>query len=645
AGAARRELLAVALILLAAAALRVVYLIQYKENVPFYGFPVVDSRYYDIWAQRIAAGQGSGDKPFYMAPLYPYVLALIYKIAGHRLAVVYILQHILGLASLAAVYALARRSFGHAAGIVAMALMTVYAPLVFLESKLLTETLAVFLNLISLVLLLRALDRPAPLRFGFAGLTLGLSAVCRPNALLTAALLLAWLLFLWHKSGELRRSVAAHMTPLILGIALAVLPVTVRNYVASGDGVLLTTNGGMVLAQGNHASANGIFSALPGFSGSIAEQQADEIRRASEALGRPVKASEASRYWARQAVGWAVSHPADYALLTAKKLLWALHNREARCNYNIYLERSMVPALELFFLPFSALIGLAAAGIVFAFAGRAPAGPANRIGVWAVLLYMLSCLATLLVFSVSSRFRVPAVPALAVFAGFGAVRLVGCIRDDSPMDLVVPLSCGIAVMLVSLVPYPIPALSAASYGNLGFSYVNAGKADEAVVQLEKALQSNPRQVFALVNMGRALALQKRFGEAEQCYRRALHEDPGNREAHYYLGYALASQNRLDEAVQQYKEAVRLDPHYADAYFNLGVIYDSWQRYDDAIASYRTAVKINPAYADAHHNLAVDLYETERYAEAWKHVRLCREHGGTPHPGFVRALSEEMPEVK
>ncbi len=85
---------------------------------------------------------------------------------------------------------------------------------------------------------------------GAGGLVLGYSALCRPQALLVVpfALLLA---IRWNRPGRLGASVA-----LLAGLALAIAPWTLRNYLVHGGRfVLIATNGGPVFYSGN--SMNG----------------------------------------------------------------------------------------------------------------------------------------------------------------------------------------------------------------------------------------------------------------------------------------------------------------------------------------------------------------------------------------------------
>ncbi len=47
------------------------------RKLPLFDALIIDSRSYDLWGQRIAAGDWLGrDRAFYMDPLYPYALAI-----------------------------------------------------------------------------------------------------------------------------------------------------------------------------------------------------------------------------------------------------------------------------------------------------------------------------------------------------------------------------------------------------------------------------------------------------------------------------------------------------------------------------------------------------------------------------------------
>src|SRR3989442_15363182 len=95
--------------------LRIVHIWQMR-NAPFFTLLMGDARSYDEWAQRIAGGDWIGRDVFYQAPLYPYFLGAMYRIAGRSLMVVRIAQAVLGSSSCVRVGAAAQRLFSAPAG-------------------------------------------------------------------------------------------------------------------------------------------------------------------------------------------------------------------------------------------------------------------------------------------------------------------------------------------------------------------------------------------------------------------------------------------------------------------------------------------------------------------------------------------------
>src|SRR5213594_5250843 len=107
--------------------LRIIHIRQMR-NAPFFTLLMGDAHGYDEWAQRIAGGDWIGRDVFYQAPLYPYFLAFIYRIAGHSTILVRIVQAVIGSCSCVLVAAAARRLFSMPAGVLAGLMLAIYAP-------------------------------------------------------------------------------------------------------------------------------------------------------------------------------------------------------------------------------------------------------------------------------------------------------------------------------------------------------------------------------------------------------------------------------------------------------------------------------------------------------------------------------------
>src|SRR5262249_35284188 len=66
---------------------------------PFFALLMGDAASYEAWARQVAAGDWLGRDVFYQAPLYPYVLGVVYGAAGRDFTTVRLLQAIAGAAA------------------------------------------------------------------------------------------------------------------------------------------------------------------------------------------------------------------------------------------------------------------------------------------------------------------------------------------------------------------------------------------------------------------------------------------------------------------------------------------------------------------------------------------------------------------
>ena len=125
---------------------------------PFFSALLGDARGYDEWAQRLAAGNWFGGDVFYQAPLYPYFLGVIYKIVGHSLLAVRVVQALVGAASCALLGMAGHRLFSRRVGIVAGGALAIYAPAIFFDALIQKSVLDTFFLTLVLWLVSRLID-------------------------------------------------------------------------------------------------------------------------------------------------------------------------------------------------------------------------------------------------------------------------------------------------------------------------------------------------------------------------------------------------------------------------------------------------------------------------------------------------------
>ena len=98
---------------------------------------------------------------------------------------------------------------------------------------------------------------------------------------------------------------------------------------------------------------------------------------------------------------------------------------------------------------------------------------------------------------------------------------------------------------------------------LGIALYNAGRADEAIPLLEKAIRLNPfAHTWYFLQLGQAYSLSGRYDEATAAYQKALQLSPNNLFAHLGLTATYSQMGRDKEASVHAKEVLRISPDFS-----------------------------------------------------------------------------------
>ncbi len=183
-----------------------------------------------------------------------------------------------------------------------------------------------------------------------------------------------------------------------------------------------------------------------------------------------------------------------------------------------------------------------------------------------------------------------------------------------------------------LVSIQMKALEHLNHGMLGVQLARQGKLDEALVELEKAIELQPDYWQGHVNAAVVLIDQGKLDQAMARLKRVLQANPNRAHAYGSVGVALSRQGMLDEAIQHFKKAVELDPGYADAHANLAKILQKQGHLEEATAHFFYAMNIQEDNPVAHFELAGVLLERQMIDVALEHLQKAVEL----EPQFVDA---------
>lgn len=575
-----------------ALALRLIYLAELSRS-PLGTYLLGDGIGYDAWARRIADGDWMGSEVFYQAPLYPYLLGVLYSVAGASLTLVRIAQALAGAASCVLVAFAGFRFFGRREGWTAGALLAFYPPAIFFDGEIQKASFDLLFASSLLFLLARLRDKPARGVALAAGVIAGLFALNRENALLLLPLVAAWIIFATEAGRKRGRSLAILF---VAGALCALLPVALRNRAVGGEALLTTSQLGTNFYIGNHEGADGRYQPLRPGRGSARYEREDATELAETAMGRRLSPAEVSDYWLGRALEFVRDEPAQWMRLMGRKVFLLWNRREI-------VDTTSIEAAADFSVLLRVLSGLHHFGVLATLAAAGIWLTRHRRRDLVVLdLLLAGWSAAVVAFYVLGRYRYPMVPVLALFAGAGLAGLLAASRTRDVRRAVPALI--VALLAGIFVNWPASARDprAITYASLGNAMAEAGKPGDGARMLTRAVELSPEFGEAHLALAHLRYQSGDLDAAEAGYRRAIGISP-SAASWNNLGLIAAKRGRKDEALAMFRRAAEIDPRHVPTLHNLARLAFERRDIGEAMQLYRRLIEIAPTDAEAHHQLA------------------------------------------
>ncbi|MFA5373342.1 MAG: tetratricopeptide repeat protein [Candidatus Omnitrophota bacterium] len=589
--------------------IRLIYIWQLKAT-PLFNFFAGDSRFYDLFAMKIVEGNFLYKDSVCLNPLYPLFLSAVYFIFGHSIVAAVFLQAILDSLTCLLLYFLSVRVFkNEILGLATAFIYAGYAMAVFYTGFLLDVTLVVFLNVLFVLLVLRAQDKKKPLAWVFAGVVLGLAAVLKASILLFVPLLMFWLLYI-NGTRAIIRDIALPLGLIIICVSAVLFPFAVKNYLIEKNFSPFPAQGGLNFFIGNNPFARGTYTPFYGIPDSpvdqvkayarIAEADKDGGPQKEIPQGNSVIAKNASRcgfnkwlhfaankksrywlkkglyfavnnksrYWLKKGLFFAVNNKSRYFRLCLKKLALFFNEEEIHLNVNYYFCKRFIPALNYPLFSFGILAPFAVAGSVLAVRKKVR-------NAYAVILFVCGHVVFLCLYYMAARYRMPAVPFMIVLGAYGAFGYARLFKRERLKELFLfSLLLGGLFLLAYKPTFPVNSRNdfAVSYNNLGNAYIRENKNDQASREYLNAIRANPGYAQAHYNLGNVYYLKDMFQEAAAEYRETIKLDPANGQAHnnlavYYFYVEKDVKQARDHANEALKYYATVNPEFLQELFN------------------------------------------------------------------------------
>lgn len=476
-------------------------------DTPITKILTIDAAHYHDLAKQFAE-KGWGDTVWFMNPGYPTFVGILYWLIDSSPFMVMVIQTFLEGVALWMMLQTARMLLTESAARLVMLFWLGYALFPYYNGTLLTPSLIITLTSATIYFFVRGQIEQKLILYFLSGVMIGATILCRPIPLLLLPILFIY--FLLNKN-EVKRF--SKLFCIYIGVFIIVFPFTLRNYLVSGQFILSQTSGGVVFWIGNNENANGLYYEAPFLtSAEPSQEEADFRKTASQLANRELSSAEASRFWAKQAFNWIISHPMDFLKLQAKKLLYWGNHVEAPNNITFYVVQGFSPFVKYLPIRWSVLM------IFF------------LVGLWAIwknktswvipLFILLTYFLANQIFYSASEYRIAAAPVMILLA-VAALQFLWRMLLNNKMNLFM-----VGVMLLT------PGFLWAHYTNL-------------------TIQSLKNVKMDYFNWAQTAYRMGLTYEAIQYYHQALAIDPFFWEGHYQLAMTLYELGFEDQAREEF----------------------------------------------------------------------------------------------
>jgi tetratricopeptide (TPR) repeat protein len=332
----------------------------------------------------------------------------------------------------------------------------------------------------------------------------------------------------------------------VLGTAAALMiaPVTIRNYAVGDDLVLISSHTGSNIYLGNHEDSNGYFVLPRSMPRTLIDNPTDVRdyfkKMAEEDIGRELKPSEVSQYWSAKGFEYISSHPVDWLKLAGQKLMRLVNEYESSDNQSYYFSKQYSPVLTLPLFGYGFVLPLALLGMILAFRQR------ERLAL--LYLFVAAYSASLVLFFVTSRYRMLMVPYLIMFAAFAVRWLTERLREQrfAPfLKAAALLGLFIAVAFIN-----IQGVSKEpqfiDYYNMANKYLNKGRFEEAIDAYQQSIEIRRDYLSSHNNLANAYQRSGQIEKAREKWRDVLE-----------LAKRKGSEQHIQRAKRKLREIERL----------------------------------------------------------------------------------------
>jgi tetratricopeptide (TPR) repeat protein len=217
------------------------------------------------------------------------------------------------------------------------------------------------------------------------------------------------------------------------------------------------------------------------------------------------------------------------------------------------------------------------------------------------------------------------------FSGFALANAVQKPRSltDSEYYFNMGVTCGQAGKYNDSLMYLDKAVEASPedsviYSIRGWVKSHLESNKEAIEDFDKAIELNPEESFTYYQRGMAKYKLERYADAIEDFDKAIELNPEESFVYYQRGMAKCRLERYADAIEDYTKGFELDPEDSAAYRWRGLAKYDLKRYKEAIEDFDKSIELDPENSADYYWRGRAKYALERYAEAREDLLKSRD---------------------
>jgi tetratricopeptide (TPR) repeat protein len=167
-----------------------------------------------------------------------------------------------------------------------------------------------------------------------------------------------------------------------------------------------------------------------------------------------------------------------------------------------------------------------------------------------------------------------------------------------------------------------------AYFRLGQSYAHLGRDEDAIPQLEKAIQLKSNSEIVKKVLVRVYQEQcvffgksKKYNLAIEAFEKSIQVFPKFGPAYLSIGITFFQQGKYDQALKKIEAALKYDKNLAvDCYYELGQIHEKLSDTNKAFKDYKNAISASPRAALPQLAMGLLFSKEESFLDAAKHLQ-------------------------